>query len=573
MAHNMLHRATTWAGTNLKPRGYTGALMDAGYLGWGDILGGLGRGLLDYGAQERAANAWRPLNSPVPPAPDIGRSIDVHKASLANAVQQRMALQNLRSNAALRQALLGTGVGPAGGPVTPAVAPPRVSAPPMPIVPITQNQPGGGQAFPSVVNLAPQRLPGSLQNQAVAPAAAAVSTMQQRQPPSGKMEDLPPHVRLAMLEATRVTPNDPTGAMKISADYWDSEWKLYREPKAAWKIEEIRGKSFHHNQYTNELVPVELANQESATPYMGGRGAYQANFRMVMSLWKGARDGTLTPDQEIAYGIAYESLVQDTILPVSDPNDPSSIIYVRQPGLDLESVGLPTPTGQRRPETATGGVAPPGLDVVGRQPYAKPDAQERLAFGFHARMVSSGRGMKDLEDKFAAGTGASPYLSATQFLALGSKNWIDVVVRSGMTAEQKTYAMWAGEFVRAKLRQESGAAIGEDEMAKEYASYIPLPADGPEVRMAKSSQRAVNTEVMRLNALAAHKYFEFIEPGSAEALLDAEGKFAWVLGDVLERGAGFTTLPAIENDATTVTLRDGTEVRVLPQNPEPLGME
>ena len=77
------NQATDWLGDTFKPKGYTGALMDAGYLDWSDVLGAASRGLLDYGAQERARSAWRPINAPEPIV-DPGRSFDLYNASIGN---------------------------------------------------------------------------------------------------------------------------------------------------------------------------------------------------------------------------------------------------------------------------------------------------------------------------------------------------------------------------------------------------------------------------------------------------------------------------------------------------------
>ena len=96
-----LDRTTDWLGNTLKPKGYTGALMDAGYLDWSDILGAAGRGLLDWGAQQSARADWRPLNAPTPVV-DTGRSFDLAQAYLGNAVAQRAQLQQLESDKRMR---------------------------------------------------------------------------------------------------------------------------------------------------------------------------------------------------------------------------------------------------------------------------------------------------------------------------------------------------------------------------------------------------------------------------------------------------------------------------------------
>lgn len=209
MAHNMLHRATTWAGENLKPGGYTGALMDAGYLGWPDIWSGVGRGLLDYSAQRRAANQWRPLGAPPPPVVNPSRSFDAYNASLASAVNQRVALQQLQLKNQFYSAL---GVSPGGGtdarvstvsqPVARAVVPPPAYTP---FVSPTAGGVGRDlRAQPSITSTpvsTPVSMPVSTQLH-----TAPASTL------AARIQALPTTIK----DAARIS-NDP---MKVVGDYW-----------------------------------------------------------------------------------------------------------------------------------------------------------------------------------------------------------------------------------------------------------------------------------------------------------------------------------------------------------------
>lgn len=61
------------------------------------------------------------------------------------------------------------------------------------------------------------------------------------------------------------------------------------------------------------------------------------------------------------------------------------------------------------------------------------------------------------------------------------------------------------DWVRAKLRKESGAVIGDDEMAREIKTYFPQPGDGPKVIEAKRQSRAVATRGMETMAGGNYK--------------------------------------------------------------------
>jgi hypothetical protein len=69
-----------------------------------------------------------------------------------------------------------------------------------------------------------------------------------------------------------------------------------------------------------------------------------------------------------------------------------------------------------------------------------------------------------------------------------------------MTPDQARYRQAQEDWVRAKLRKESGAAIGKEEMEREIATYFPQVGEGPEVRAQKRQARAVAVEAMRASA-------------------------------------------------------------------------
>lgn len=62
--------------------------------------------------------------------------------------------------------------------------------------------------------------------------------------------------------------------------------------------------------------------------------------------------------------------------------------------------------------------------------------------------------------------------------------------------EEKQYLNAASAWTAAKLRRESGAAIGDDEFAKEYARFFPVIGDGPDTIAQKRAQRRIAQQSM-----------------------------------------------------------------------------
>lgn len=73
----------------------------------------------------------------------------------------------------------------------------------------------------------------------------------------------------------------------------------------------------------------------------------------------------------------------------------------------------------------------------------------------------------------------------------------DEAKNAGMTASQQKYWAAAADWVRAKLRKESGAAIGVKEMADEIATYFPMAGDDASTVEYKRQLRATAEQGMR----------------------------------------------------------------------------
>ena len=70
------------------------------------------------------------------------------------------------------------------------------------------------------------------------------------------------------------------------------------------------------------------------------------------------------------------------------------------------------------------------------------------------------------------------------------KNW-------AASEEGQNYRQQQEDWVRAKLRKESGAVIGDEEMAREISTYFPEVGDKPDVLKAKAQSRRIAEEAMR----------------------------------------------------------------------------
>ena len=101
---------------------------------------------------------------------------------------------------------------------------------------------------------------------------------------------------------------------------------------------------------------------------------------------------------------------------------------------------------------------------------AKPPTEaERNAAGYFSRMDAAGRELDaltnsgydptNMRDRYTAGQGPL-------------KNW-------AASEEGQNYRQQQEDWVRAKLRKESGAVIGDEEMAREISTYFPEAGDKP----------------------------------------------------------------------------------------------
>ena len=166
------------------------------------------------------------------------------------------------------------------------------------------------------------------------------------------------------------------------------------------------------------------------------------------------------------------------------------------------------PTSKQLVETAQGfvvfdpkttSVAPVmigGTQLQGKE--GKPNEAQLNAAGFAQRMSAAEQIVNRPEIAQAApGTGTA----AAEMIPFVGKGIANVV----QSPETQMYSQAARDWIRAKLRKESGAAIGVEEEANEFRTYFPMPGDSEKVIQQKADARARAIQAMGTSAGPALK--------------------------------------------------------------------
>ncbi|WP_299942113.1 hypothetical protein [uncultured Microbulbifer sp.] len=113
---------------------------------------------------------------------------------------------------------------------------------------------------------------------------------------------------------------------------------------------------------------------------------------------------------------------------------------------------------------------------------------ERTSAGFLMRMKRADTELKTLLDEDRE---FSPSSSWEAFRGLSNHS---------ASPSYQRYKQAADDWIRAKLRKESGAVIGEEERDREYRNYFPMPGDSQAVIDQKARARGVAEEAMGISA-------------------------------------------------------------------------
>lgn len=114
---------------------------------------------------------------------------------------------------------------------------------------------------------------------------------------------------------------------------------------------------------------------------------------------------------------------------------------------------------------------------------------ERGAANYFGRMSESEKLLTDYVPS------TPEYMAAKKLMGGGAIT--SSIANAYLSPDQQAYYQAASDWVRAKLRKESGAAIGVDEMENEIKTYFPVPGDSPKVVAQKKQARMQATQGMR----------------------------------------------------------------------------
>lgn len=170
--------------------------------------------------------------------------------------------------------------------------------------------------------------------------------------------------------------------------------------------------------------------------------------------------------------------------------------------------------GGKQPETMSFEVGPDGgvsfSTGTGEAKPVKTTEGEKSAAGYLSRM----RAAEGTLDTLSAD---EPAVRSLASLLVGGSDFEGLV----LSDRQQKILQAQRDWVRAKLRKESGAVIGPEEMAEEIRTYFPLPGEGPEV-----------VEQKRKSRLQAERQFEIMSGPAAEP--KAEGTKREITLDMIQ---------------------------------------
>jgi len=269
------------------------------------------------------------------------------------------------------------------------------------------------------------------------------------------------------------------------------------------------------------------------------REQYQG--RPLMSPGTGLMGGELNPMQAASemmqMGGRYGKLGQDLIQQYMQPKTPRNLQTVQSgaPG-EMQTTMQLLPNGQAvpipglQPRKAGGGITiqnmpdlPAGYMATDPTDLSKGvipipggpkdetfpgTGEEKTAYGFLQRQEAASTGMADLvaADPQQGGGGLLDFennLNLTGAQMAAGRMGPSLTESSILNDSQQQYMQFARDWIRAKLRKESGAVINKDEWADEYQAFFPMPGDSEAVIQQKRLSRKVSENSMRTMAGSA----------------------------------------------------------------------
>ena len=268
--------------------------------------------------------------------------------------------------------------------------------------------------------------------------------------------------------------------------------------------------------------------------------------------------------EDLAAALEAGASAQDVLAEALRPADPMAAINLEKAQLELEDLRNPQPEFRRAtPEEAaaygaqSGQFGPDGrfyaVDVPqgmtiesdgaggfrliqgpGAATSVKPPTEGQLAgAGYLQRMTSAENILRDVERR--AGVVSIP-LEKTILMGTGAEGFV-------LNPTEQSIAQAQRDWVRAKLRKESGAVIGAEEMAAEIRTYFPQPGEGPETVAQKAESRRRAERQMQIGSGSAAEQAGAISPEYAAPIRADELSRAGI-------GGGPASQPVVINGVT-----------------------
>lgn len=160
-------------------------------------------------------------------------------------------------------------------------------------------------------------------------------------------------------------------------------------------------------------------------------------------------------------------------------------------------------TDVRAREANQNGKAPAGYrwSADGSRLEAIPGGPaEKDKAGTEGERTAAGYGLRMQEAERIIGSVAKKDPESQKPGAIEAVTGPGVIANITSNSTRQQYRQAQEDWVRAKLRKESGAVIGEDEMKREISTYFPQPGDRPDVIKQKAQARQVAMEAMNTSA-------------------------------------------------------------------------
>jgi hypothetical protein len=190
------------------------------------------------------------------------------------------------------------------------------------------------------------------------------------------------------------------------------------------------------------------------------------------------------------------------------PEAGANIAMQTTPGQDLQhrewqaDYGLRQNADKRAAAAATAAANKPPADAKPE----KPTDQQLATGSVLARMQSATKVLDAVEKKYSPG---GDQTAANVFRSLpvigGAAGYAYDSARNAVSPAPAMYNNAQDAWIRAKLRKESGAVIGAEEMEAEKRTFFPQPNDPPEVRKQKKKLREEVEKSMEVAARGGYQ--------------------------------------------------------------------